>query len=428
VLQDNADKSQLHEAEKAPVKTVLYAQHIELTDKSHIAAFGGYLMPLWYSSIAAEHAAVREAAGVFDCTHMGLLEISGVGAAGFMDQLTTNSITKLKTGYAQYSFILDTSGAVLDDVIVFRKDRDEFIVVVNAANNIKIKNWIDALVANEVRIDPDNPGRKVATGAKMRDLRGGDCGDDCRVDIALQGPKSPEVLSVLIRDEEARSQIVNLRQFEFAETVIEGVGCMVSHTGYTGASSGFEFFVHPEKAPRLWEAILRAGKPLGLLPCGLGSRDSLRIEAGFPLYGHELAGKFNISPFEAGYGWAVKLEKEFFVGKKAMERASRDEQMRVLRIELPGTKGIRPVRPDDAVLDKSGRSLGWVLSCARAGEKQIALVYVDTESVQAGETIGLCYAARSPGQVRQGRKQSIEKGELLEADLSGRAVERFAKF
>ncbi len=428
MLQNDADKSQVREAEKAPEQTALYDQNIALTDKSHIVSFAGYLMPLWYSSIAGEHAAVREAAGIFDCTHMGVLEISGAGAAEFIDQLTTNSVMNLKAGRAQYSFILDVSGEILDDVIVYRKDREEFFVVVNAANNAKIKNWINALLNDEVCIDPEDAGRKVSARPQVRDLHGGDCKDDCRVDIALQGPKSMDVLSVLTADEEARLQVANLRPFEFMETDIEGIGCLVSHTGYTGAKSGFELFVHPEKAPRLWEAILQAGKRLGLLPCGLGSRDSLRIEAGLPLYGHELAGEFGISPFEAGYGWAVKLEKEFFIGKTAMERISREYDMKVARIELPAAKGIRPVRQNDGVLDKQSRSIGWVLSCARIGERQIALVYVGRESLEENDAVGLYYSARSRSQIRQGRKQSIEKGELLEPDLTGKVVDRFAKF
>lgn len=428
MLQNDANKSQLRGAEKAPEQTVLYDQNIGLTDKSHIVSFAGYLMPLWYSSMPSEHTAVREAAGIFDCTHMGVLEISGVDAAEFIDQLTTNSITNLKARHAQYSFILDASGGVLDDVIVYRKDRDKFFVVVNAANNAKIKNWINALLETEVCIDPENVDRKVSTRFELRDLRDGDCKDDCRVDIALQGPKSLDVFSVLTQNKEAQSQIADLRPFQFMETDIKGIGCLVSRTGYTGAKSGFELFVHPERASQLWEMILQAGKPLGLLPCGLGSRDSLRIEAGLPLYGHELAGKFNISPFEAGYGWAVKLEKEFFIGKTAMERISREYDMKVARIELPGTKGIRPVRQNDGVLDRHGRSIGWVLSCARISEKQIALVYVDRKSLEENDAVGLYYSARSRSQIQQGRKQSIDKGELLEPDLTGKVVVRFAKF
>ncbi len=303
---DNGSGLQL--LEEGPRRTVLYDWHSKSADKSHIVSFSGYLMPLWYSSIADEHGAVREAAGVFDCTHMGVLEISGAGAAEFIDQLATNSVTHLGAGHSQYSFILDASGKILDDVIVYRRDRDDFFVVVNAANKAIITNWIYALLAHEVCVDPENPGRKISSRPDVRD-----CQDDRMVDIALQGPRSLDALSVMIGDEKARSATGNLRPFEFLETDIENTTCVVSRTGYTGARSGFELFVQPDKAPQLWEAVLRAGKPLGVLPCGLGSRDSLRIEAGLPLYGHELAGEFGISPFEAGYGWAVKLDKGFFI-------------------------------------------------------------------------------------------------------------------
>lgn len=405
-------------------QTALYNQHIQLTDKSHIVPFAGYLMPLWYSSIAEEHVAVREAAGLFDCTHMGVLGISGEGASAFLNELTTNNIEKLRAGRAQYSYILDVAGDVLDDVIVYRRDSEDFLLVVNAANSAKIGDWIDSLLNNKISIDPNNADRNISSKPKVQDLRipGG------KVDVALQGPKSLDILSLLVRDEKAQSQMAELPPFQLMEIDIEGISCLLSRTGYTGAKIGFELFVPPEKASSLWEIILETGCPLGLLPCGLGARDSLRIEAGLPLYGHELAGEFNISPFQAGYGWAVKLDKEFFIGKAAMERISEKREMNVARIELPGTKGTRPVRQNDGVLDKSGRSVGWVLSCAMMGEKQIALVYVDAKSAQEDNEIGMYYLARSQRQVQQGKKQQIEQGELLEPDLTGKVVSRFAKF
>ncbi|UCE47128.1 MAG: hypothetical protein JSW47_16160, partial [Phycisphaerales bacterium] len=390
--------------------------------------FAGYLMPLWYSSISGEHRSVREAAGIFDCTHMGTLGISGLGAAEFTDLLTTNSIANLEIGRARYSFVLDPSGAVLDDIIVYRRDRNDFLLVVNAANRAKIKNWIGAVLEGQVRIDVEDSGTKVSARPEVRDLQEGDYGDHCMVEIALQGPRSLEILSLLTLDDEARRQIAGLRPFAFTEIKIEGIRCLVSRTGYTGARWGFELFAHPQKMPRLWEAVLDVGKPLGLLPCGLGSRDSLRIEAGLPLYGHELAGEYNISPFEAGYGWAVKLEKKFFIGRKAMERISQRHDMKVARIELPGTKGIRPVRQNDGLLDGQGRCVGWVLSCAIAGERQIALAYAERAALGKDDPVGLYYAARSGSQVRQGRRETIKKGECLERDLTGKVLDRFAKF
>jgi len=426
VLVNHADKeSGSHGPEEAPTRTVLYDWHIKLTDKSHIASFAGYLMPLWYSSISAEHAAVRNAAGIFDCTHMGVLEVSDSGAEGFVDQLTTNSATALEVGCAQYSFVLGPSGDILDDVIVYRRASEEFMLVVNAANDAKMKSWIRSLLDDEVCIDPERPDRRICDRPRVRDLRAADCRADRRVDIAVQGPKSLEVLSAL--GEGKKPELHELRPFQFMETDILGIECLVSRTGYTGARLGFELFVHPDKASRLWEMILEAGEPLGVLPCGLGARDSLRIEAGLPLYGHELAGPLDISAFEAGYGWAVKLDKEFFIGKAAMERRSKATDMTVARIQLPGTKGIRPARQNDAVLDSHGRCIGWVLSCAVIDEKQTALAYANRAYVQGNDTIGIYYSARSDRQIRQGRKQNVEKGELLESDLTGEVLSRFAK-
>ena len=409
-------------------QTALYHQHVRLTDKTHIVPFAGYLMPLWYSSIAEEHAAVREAAGIFDCTHMGVLGISGTGATDFLNELTTNDVASLQAGHARYAYILEVSGSVLDDVIVYRKGPEDFILVVNAANNTKIGHWIGALLNNEVSVDPKDTDRKISGRPKVQDLRIVDGDRDSRVDIALQSPRSLDILSTLVRDKRARSRMAELRPFQFMELEVKGIDCLLSHTGYTGAKIGFELFVDPEKASPLWEAILDAGKPLGLLPCGLGSRDSLRIEAGLPLYGHELAGEFDISPFEAGYGWAVKLDKEFFVGKAVMEQVSITREMKVVRIELPGTKGTRPVRQNDGVLNERGRCVGWVLSCAMIGEKQIALVYAENASVEEGSAVGIYYLARSQRQVQQGKKERVEKGELLEPDLTGAVVRRFAKF
>jgi glycine hydroxymethyltransferase len=383
-------------------------------------------MPLWYSSISAEHAAVRNAAGIFDCTHMGVLEISGTGAEHFVDQLTTNSAATLEPGRAQYSFVLEPSGSILDDVIVYRTGSDEFMLVVNAANDAGIKTWIRSLLDGEVCIDPQRPDRKICDKPQFRDLRSAQCRTDCRVDIAVQGPKSLEILSAPAKGK--GSELGELRPFQFVQTDILGIECLVSRTGYTGAELGFELFVHPDEAPHLWQIILEAGEPMGALPCGLGSRDSLRIEAGLPLYGHELAGPFDISAFEAGYGWAVKLDKEFFIGKAAIERKSEAAEMTVARIRLPGEKGIRPVRQNDALLDDRDRCIGWVLSSAVIGQTQIALAYADRAYVQDNDTIGLYYTARSDAQIRRGRKQNLEKGELLESDLTGEVMSRFEKF
>ncbi len=413
---------------KPPMGSVLYKEHLKLTDKSHIAEFAGFLMPLWYSSISEEHAAVRRQAGVFDCTHMGTIEVSGDEAETFLDAVTTNKVEGMRLGAAQYGYILDAAGDVLDDIIVYRRGADRFMVVVNAANEPKIKAYLAAVLAGEAATDLDKPNRQIKR-ALVRDMKDTSPGapGDCRVDIALQGPASLDVLCKLTDDQLVIQRMGTLKSFTFFEAKLAGIDCIISRTGYTGAKVCFELFVHPDFAARLWWRLLDEGKEPGVVPCGLGARDSLRIEAGLPLYGHELNGPYNISPFEAGYGWAVKLDKEFFVGKAAMEKVSKSFDMKVARIELPGEKGVRPVRQGDGVMiDRV--CAGWVLSCAKAGDRQIALVYAEKDKTAEGNSVGVYYLARSESQKSKGKKQIVERGEKLEADVWGKVVSRFEKF
>lgn len=408
--------------DQQPVGSVLYDEHLKLTDKTHIAEFAGYLMPLWYSSISAEHSAVRQQAGIFDCTHMGALEVCGTDAEGFLNAVTTNDVSTLKIGAAQYSYILDAAGNVLDDIIIYRRETNKFMVVVNAANEPKVRAYLAAVQAGKATTDLSRPDRQIALASvrNMRDTRGG---QDCRVDIALQGPSSMEVLGKLIDNASVSQKIKNSKSFTFFDGQLAGIDCIISRTGYTGAKVGFELFVHPENTAKLWQRLLDAGA----IPCGLGARDSLRIEAGLPLYGHELAGHYNISPFEAGYGWAVKLDKEFFIGKPAIEKIAKSFDMKVARMELPGTKGVRPIRQADAVTD-NGVCIGWILSCATAGNRQVALAYMEKDKAKEGDAVGVYYLARSESQKSKGRKQAVKRGEQLEADIKGKIVSRFEKF
>ncbi len=414
-----------------PGPSVLYEEHLKRTGKSHIAAFAGYLMPLWYSSIAEEHRAVREKAGLFDCTHMGVLEVSGVEAADFLNIVTTNEIHSLKVGRARYGYILDAAGNVLDDIIVYRRSETNFMVVVNAANERKIKVYLHELRQGRAVVDPEDPEWAQELSdlrTLVWDMRDPSRPEDRRVDIALQGPASIDTLARLTDDGSVVERISELKGFAFIEEQLAGIDCLICRTGYTGSTVGVELFADPELTPRLWNRILEAGEPLGVVPCGLGARDSLRIEAGLPLYGHELDGKFDISPFEAGYGWAVKLDKEFFIGKAAMQHVADSYDMEVARIELPATRGVRPIRQDDPILDSRGKCVGWVLSAAKVDEKQYALAYVDRDAGREGTEVGVYYLARSQSQVEQGRAQAAEKGQKLAADLAGTVVSRFAKF
>ncbi|MCL5278513.1 MAG: glycine cleavage system protein T [Planctomycetes bacterium] len=414
-----------------PGPSVLYEEHLKRTGKSHIAAFAGYLMPLWYSSIAEEHRAVREKAGLFDCTHMGVLEVSGADAAEFLNVVTTNEVPSLRVGRARYGYILDAAGHVLDDIIIYRRGENNFMVVVNAADEPKIKFYLHELREGRAAVDTEESpwaAKSPALRVDVWDMRDPQRPKDRRVDIALQGPASVETLAKLTNDAAVVERISELKGFAFVEERLAGIDCLICRTGYTGSTVGVELFADSKQTPRLWNLILEAGQPLGVVPCGLGARDSLRSEAGLPLYGHELDGKFDISPFEAGYGWAVKLDKELFIGKAAMQHVAQTYDMEVARIELPATRGVRPIRQDDPILDKRGKCVGWVLSAAKVDEKQYVLAYADRDAAQEGTGIGVYYLARSQSQVEQGRAQTAEKGQKLAADLAGMVVSRFAKF
>jgi len=411
------------EPKSAPAKSALYEKHLELTQKSQMADFAGYIMPLWYSSIKAEHNAVRQNAGIFDCTHMSTIEVANDNAAEFLDIITTNEISSMKVGQARYSYILDAAGKILDDIIIYRREENNFMAVVNAGNEKKIRAYLKALLNDEIVIDIDQPDKKLDCKPTIRDMKDVNCSGDHMVDIAVQGPRSLNIVLKLVQTEVDRKSINSLKPFYFIEAELSGLNCIVARTGYTGAKVCFELFVSPENAPQLWDILIEAGG----LPCGLGARDSLRIEAGLPLYGHELAGNFNISPFEAGYSWAVKLDKDFFIGKAAMQDVSENYNMKVVRLELDGQRGVRPLRGHDIVLDDDGKCIGEILSCAKIEDRQIALAYVDKNTTES-DKIEAYYLARNARQVQQGRKKSIDIGESCAGDITGKIISRFQKF
>ncbi|HSV26470.1 MAG TPA: glycine cleavage system aminomethyltransferase GcvT, partial [Sedimentisphaerales bacterium] len=325
-------------AESAVCGSVLCDRHLKLVPKSRLVPFAGYLMPLWYSSISREHQAVREKAGMFDCTHMGVLEVAGPGAEDFLNEVTTNDLRRLRTGGAQYGYMLDASGRVLDDVIVYRRWTDKFMVVVNAANEAKVRAYLDGIRAGSVVVDVHDERRRIGHFPVIRDMRDTANCVDCRCDIAVQGPASGRIVASLANGT-LKKELETLKPFTFIESHIGEIDCIISRTGYTGSRTGYELFVHPDRAGELWDMLLENGAEEGLVPCGLGARDSLRIEAGLPLYGHELNGEFGISPFEAGYGWAVKAEKAFFIGRDAMLKVAAGYGREVVRLELPGKAG-----------------------------------------------------------------------------------------
>lgn len=411
---------------RQPVGSLLYQEHIKQAASCPMATFADYIMPLWFTSIAQEHKAVREAAGLFDCTHMGILESSGPDARQFLDVVTTNSFADMEVRQARYAFLLDPYGNVLDDIVVYQRGPQQFILVVNAANEPKVRAYLEGLVQDQWIIDPKMPDQSLGFRPRIRDLRDPSIGPDGLVDIAIQGPKSLEILEGLIDSDSLF--LAQMRPFRFMDGSIQKIPVLIARTGYTGSSVGFELFVEPAKASTLWNILLEKGTRLGLVPCGLGARDSLRIEAGLPLHGRELAGPFGIDPFQAGYGWAVKLQKPFFIGKAQMEKAASQVSMKVARLQLAGGKGIRPVRFKDAVLDQTGRCIGWISSSAAVGTDQIALAFIDSRYCTEGTPIGLYYLARNQAQVKEGRAQSVQKGDQLAPDLQGIVIARFARF
>jgi glycine hydroxymethyltransferase len=349
------------EPEDAPLKrTTLYESHKSMGGR--IIPFGGYELPVWYTSVSEEHAAVREAAGLFDATHMGVFEVSGPHALPFLDIVTTNDVSTLEVGQSHYTYLLFPDGSVVDDLMVYRRGEDNYMLVVNASNNDKDWAWLNAVNNGEVQIDAQRPSVRIQHPAAIRDLRDPAHGDDCRVDIPLQGPASTKILLALCDDEMA-GRVKGLPWAGLTEGEVAGLDVIVSRTGYTGERVAYELFVHPDQAPRLWSMLLKVGEPLGMKACGLAARDSTRTEAGLPLYGHELAGDLNLNPADAGFGGYVKLWKPFFVGRAAFIEHEQERDRMVTRFRM-NEKGVRRPETGDPVMDRRGKVVGVVTSCA----------------------------------------------------------------
>ena len=350
------------EPEDDPLKsTQLHDAHINMGGR--MVPFGGWDMPVWYSSVSEEHAAVRETAGLFDVSHMGVLEASGPNASTFLNYLTTNDVNMLKVGQSQYSYLLFPNSEVVDDLFIYRRGPENYMLVVNASNNDKDWAWINAVNQGDVLIDENRPWSKILHPATLRDLRDPNWGADCRVDIALQGPRSTDILLSICDDPSLAERIKALNWAQLTDGSLSGFDLVISRTGYTGERVAYELFVHPEQSPAFWQTLLDAGMQYGLKPCGLASRDSTRTEAGLPLYGHELAGPLNLGPAEAGFDSYVKLWKPFFIGRNAYinRRKSRDKV--VIRFRMD-EKGVRRTELGDPVLDRRGKIIGTVTSCA----------------------------------------------------------------
>ena len=350
------------EPEDPPLKrTKLYEAHVAMGAK--MVPFAGWEMPVWYTSVSEEHAAVRQTAGLFDVSHMGVLEASGPYAASFLNLVTTNDVDALEVGQSHYSQFLFPDGSVVDDLLVYKRAPQTYMLVVNASNNDKDWAWLNAVNEGRVLIDEKRPWVKVEHPAVLRDLRDPQWGDEQRVDLALQGPRSRDILLALCDDGELAARIKKLPWAGLTEGKLGGFDVVISRTGYTGERVAYELFVHPDATPAFWQKLLEAGEPFGLKPIGLAARDSTRTEAGLPLYGHEMAGQLGLNPAEAGFGSFAKLWKPFFVGREAFIAVEEKRNRMVTRFRM-NEKAVRRPELGDPVLDRRGKIIGTVTSCA----------------------------------------------------------------
>ncbi|WP_231746595.1 glycine cleavage system aminomethyltransferase GcvT [Maioricimonas rarisocia] len=333
-------------------KTPLHAWHVE--QQARMVDFAGWDMPIQYTSIGEEHQAVRQRAGLFDIAHMGRLFFSGPDAARLLDSLLTNDVSKLKDGQIRYALVCNKHGGVLDDVLVYRF-ADEYLLVVNASNRQKIVEWID--------------GHRSGFEADVTDAT------TERFMMALQGPASIDVLSPHVD-----LDLAGMKYYTAVQTPVAGAEAIVSRTGYTG-EDGFEVIVPNAAAVWVWGELIASGKEVNLKPCGLGCRDTLRLEAAMPLYGHEL--DETIDPLTAGLGFAVKLDAGEFIGRDALlGLREQPTGKRRVGLELDG----RRIAREGATLHIGETEIGHVTSGTFSPtlEKAIAMAYVSADHAAEG--------------------------------------------
>jgi len=329
-------------------KTPLYDEHVALG--ARIVPFAGWLMPVQYKGISAEHQAVRERAGLFDVCHMGELVLGGAEAANVVDRLVTNDLSKIADGQAMYTCCCNDGGTILDDLIIYKRAKNDVLVVCNASNRAKISAHFRA--AAQGRCEFADVSDKTAL-------------------LALQGPKAFDVLAAAEPKLAGLSQ--KLGRFRLGSFELAGKRVTLARTGYTG-EDGVELFCAWADAPALWRGLLEAGKASGIEPVGLGARDTLRLEARLSLYGNDIDETTN--PLEAGLGWTVKLDKPDFAGKAALEEVKRDGTPRKLvGFEMTG-RGI--ARHGYPLLDLAGQACGVCTSGAPSPTlgKNIGLGYL----------------------------------------------------
>lgn len=347
-----------------PRLTALDAVHRALG--ATMTDFAGWDMPLRYGSERDEHNAVRTKAGLFDLSHMGEIAVIGSAAADFLNFALVGNIGSVGVGRARYTMIVAEDGGILDDLIVYRLAETEYMVVANASNAQVV---LDALTARVEGFD-----------AEVRDDR------DAYALLAVQGPESPGILKSL-----TDADLDGLKYYAGLPGTVAGVPALIARTGYTG-EDGFELFVDPAHAEQLWQALMAAGAPVGLVPAGLSCRDTLRLEAGMPLYGHELTAE--LTPFDAGLGRVVKFEKtshsEDFVGRAALataaERAETAPPRKLVGLIAEGRRVPRAGMSVTAMGGADGEVIGEITSGAPSPTlgKPIAIAYVDAAHAEPG--------------------------------------------
>lgn len=337
--------------------TPLYAQHKALG--ARFVDFGGWEMPVQYSSILEEHQAVRTHAGLFDVSHMGEFKVEGKDALAFLQYLVPNDVGRLAVHQALYTQLCLASGNVIDDLLIYKLAEEHYMLVVNAANISKDLSWVLGQTTHFADVTVSDQSGTTAL-------------------LALQGPTALNILQAL-----TSVNLADIRYYHCTANVVDGVNCIISRTGYTG-EDGFELYCSSADAPKLWEDLLAAGKEHGLRPAGLGARDTLRLEAGLCLYGHELDEETN--PLEARLGWTVKLNKGDFIGRDSLLQVKTQGAQRLLvGIELL-ERGV--ARGGYALYDQE-RRIGELTSGSHSPtlHKNIGMGYVEASSAVTGKPL-----------------------------------------
>ena len=344
-------------------RTHLYAFHNRMAE---VTLFAGFEMPMWYKGIIPEHMAVRNTVGIFDITHMGRAVITGPEAEAFLNYVTTNDVSSLTLLSAHYSTMCNEKGGIKDDFVLSRLKQEKFLMVYNATNRKKDYEW---LLSNSKEYD-----------ANVEDV------SDNIAMFAVQGPKAEQTLQKISEED-----LSGIERFRCGWTKIAGLKCLISRTGYTG-EDGFELFVwnsplsNPDSAVQVWNTILKAGREVDIEPCGLGARDTLRLEAGMCLYGNDI--DENTSPLEARLSFVVRFEKDNFIGRDALLQ-QKEERVRRKRVGIRMLKKGIP-RPDYEVW-RNDQKVGRVTSGTFSPllKRGIAMAYVSTEHVKTGERVAV---------------------------------------